>query len=190
MLTKGIDLPQVTLVGIVAADGLLHFSDYRASERTFQILTQVAGRSGRGDRAGQVLLQTYSPDHPVIKAVQQQDYAAFVTTELQQRQALCYPPYSQLLLFRLSSENPVAVQQTADRIAQFLAPLEAMGVERLGPAPATILRVARRYRWQILLKFPLASTPEAVSRVDLAQVRSLCPSNVSLTLDVDPLTIG
>lgn len=190
MLTKGIDLPQVTLVGVVAADGLLHFSDYRASERTFQILTQVAGRCGRGDQPGQVLLQTYSPDHPVIQAVKQQDYATFVTAELQQRQALHYPPYGQLLLFRLSSENPVAVQQTADRIAQFLAPLERMGMERLGPAPATILRVARRYRWQILLKCPLTGTPEAVSLVDLEQVRSLCPTNVSLTLDVDPLTIG
>jgi primosomal protein N' (replication factor Y) len=136
-----------------------------------------------------VLLQTYSPDHPVIQAVKQQDYAAFVTAELQQRKALHYPPYRQLVLFRLSSENPVAVQQTAERLAQFLAALETHGVELLGPAPATILRVARRYRWQILLKCPWNKGTEVASWLDLAQLRSLCPSAISLTLDVDPLTI-
>ncbi len=92
MLTKGIDLPQVTLVGIVAADGLLHLSDYRAGERTFQTLTQVAGRCGRGEEPGHVILQTYSPEHPVIRTVQQQDYETFVQAELGHRASLNYPP--------------------------------------------------------------------------------------------------
>jgi len=187
MLTKGIDLPQVTLVGIVAADGLLHLADYRASERTFQVLTQVAGRCGRGDRPGQVILQTYSPENPVIQAVQRQDYAAFVHTELQQRAALNYPPYGRLVLFRLASSHLQSVQQAADRVAMVLAAHLPAAVERLGPAPAPILRVAGRYRWQLLLKFPpgleFGLPPEA-------ELRSQCASTVSLLIDVDPVLVG
>jgi primosomal protein N' (replication factor Y) len=186
MLTKGIDLPQVTLVGIVAADGLLHLSDFRASERTFQTLTQVAGRCGRGDEPGRVILQTYSPEHPVIQSVQQQDYEAFIQAELAQRANLNYPPCGRLILIRFSSSNPVAVQKAAERVAAALTPLQANGVERLGPAPATILRVARRYRWQILLKLP----PGALVRLpDLADLRALCPSAVSMTVDIDPMNL-
>lgn len=187
MLTKGIDLPQVTLVGIVAADGLLHFSDYSASERTFQTLTQVAGRCGRGDRAGRVILQTYSPEDPVIQAVQRQDYAAFAETELQQRQALRYPPSGRLILLRFSSSNPVAVQTAAERIASALAAQLPSDVERLGPAPAPVLRIANRYRWQLLLKVPFACP---VDRLTLAQVRSLCPNTVSLLIDIDPVSMA
>jgi primosomal protein N' (replication factor Y) len=184
MLTKGIDLPQVTLVGIVAADGLLHFSDYRASERTFQTLTQVAGRSGRGHDPGRVILQTYSPEHPVIEAVQRQNYEAFADAELAHRRSLNYPPCGRLILLRFSSPHPVAVQKATERVATALSPLEATGVERLGPAPATILRIANRYRWQILLKFPPETT---VNLPDLSELRALCPREVSLTVDVDPL---
>jgi primosomal protein N' (replication factor Y) len=184
MLAKGIDLPQVTLVGIVSADGLLHMADYRANERAFQTLTQVAGRCGRGDEPGQVILQTYSPEHPVIQAVQQHAYERFVEDELQHRSQLHYPPYSRLVLLRFGSTSPIAVQQAAERVALALADLELQGVERLGPAPATILRVARRYHWQILLKVPLQAS---VTLPDMTALRSLCASSVSLTIDVDPL---
>ncbi len=184
MLAKGIDLPQVTLVGIVSADGLLHLADYRASERAFQTLTQVAGRCGRGDDPGRVVLQTYSPEHAVVQAVQQHGYEAFVEAELQQRSQLHYPPYSRLILLRFSSINPVAVQQAATRVAQLLAEQLPEDVERLGPAPAMILRVARRYHWQMLLKLPL-HVP--VTLPDITTLRALCTSSVSLTVDVDPL---
>ncbi len=187
MLTKGIDLPQVTLVGIVAADGLLHLADYSASERTFQVLTQVAGRCGRGDRPGQVILQTYSPEDPVIQAVQRQDYAAFVATELAQRAALNYPPHGSLILFRLASVHPVAVQQAAEGIAAYLATVLPPPVERLGPAPAPILRVAGRYRWQLLLKFPPTVEPILPP---VAELRSRCASTVSLLIDRDPIACG
>ena len=187
MLTKGIDLPQVTLVGIVAADGLLHLSDYRASERTFQVLTQVAGRCGRGDRPGRVILQTYSPDHPVIAAVQHHQYESFVQTELEQRELLNYPPYGRLILLKFSGLSPGIVQTTAAQIAAALQPLQEQGVERLGPTAATVERVARRYRWQILLKVPATM---AISASFLADLRDLCPSSVSFTIDVDPLNIG
>jgi primosomal protein N' (replication factor Y) (superfamily II helicase) len=184
MLAKGIDLPQVTLVGILSADGLLHMADYRASERAFQTLTQVSGRCGRGDDPGRVILQTYSPESSVIQAVQQHDYERFVEAELQQRSQLRYPPYSRLVLLRFGSTSPVAVQQAAERVALALADLEAEGVERLGPAPATILRVARRYHWQILLKLPLQ---QPVDLPDVTTLRALCANSVSLTIDIDPL---
>lgn len=187
MLTKGIDLPQVGLVGILAADGLLHLSDYRASERTFQTLTQVAGRCGRGETPGRVILQTYSPEHPVIQSVKQHDYAAFIQPELQERRSLNYPPYGRLILLRFSSENAIAVQKAAERVAQWLATMPIPDMQLLGPAPATILRVARRFRWQILLKFP----PDAeVKLPDMTELRALCANGVSFLMDIDPLNVG
>ncbi|MEB3179584.1 MAG: primosomal protein N' [Nostocaceae cyanobacterium] len=184
MLTKGLDLPQVTLVGVVAADGLLHLSDYRASERAFQTLTQVAGRAGRGDDPGRVILQTYTPEHPVIAAVQRHDYQAFIDDELEQRQALNYPPYGRLILLRLSSIDAIEVANTAQIVGTRLQAGE--GYEVLGPAPASILRVANRYRWQILLKLPADNLPQLP---DWSEVRSLCPVGVSLTIDVDPMSM-
>ncbi|MEH2309175.1 primosomal protein N' [Nostoc sp.] len=184
MLTKGLDLPQVTLVGVVAADGLLNLSDYRASERAFQTLTQVAGRAGRGDDPGRVIVQTYTTEHQVIAAVRSHDYHSFSQAELEQRQALNYPPYGRLILLRLSSLDPIKVQNTAQIIATALSTEEEF--EILGPAPASILRVANRYRWQILIKF----APDALPQLpDWEEVRSLCSSSVSLTIDVDPLNI-
>ncbi len=183
MLTKGLDLPQVTLVGVMAADGLLHLADYRASERAFQTLTQVAGRAGRGDDPGRVIIQTYTPDHAVIEAVQRHEFEPFIATELEQRAALNYPPYGRLILLRLNSTDAEIVEQTAQKIAKVLA---STAYEILGPAPASILRVANRYRWQILVKIAEESLPQLPN---WEEVRSHCPPSVSLTIDVDPLNI-
>ncbi|MGG6267972.1 primosomal protein N' [Leptolyngbya sp. AN03gr2] len=180
MLTKGIDLPQVTLVGIISADGLLNLADFRASERAFQTLVQVAGRAGRGAEPGRVILQTYAPENPVIQAVKQQQYEPFVEKELEQRSTLTYPPYGRLVLLRLSGLNPHIVQSTAETIADIL---QSTDYQILGPAPATILRIAQRYRWQILLKMNDDRIP------DLTELRSHCPSTVSLTIDVDPMNL-
>jgi len=185
MLTKGLDLPQVTVVGVVAADGLLHLADYRAAERAFQTLTQVAGRAGRGDDPGRVIVQTYSPEHPVIQAMQRHDYEAFSAAELHQRVDLNYPPYGRLILLRLSSTDAAEVENTAQMLATELNNSNSCGYEILGPAPASIVRVANRYRWQILLKFAQAVLPLP----DWNSLRSLCPSSVSLTIDVDPLNL-
>lgn len=200
MLTKGIDLPQVTLVGVVAADGLLHLADFRASERAFQVLTQVAGRAGRGEDPGRVILQTYSPQHPVIQAVVRQDYRKFIETELQYRDALHYPPYGRLITFRLSGMDAETVRQASETVAKHLrshlTPLQPANdpvndnnpaaYEILGPAPAAIVRVSRRYRWQILLK---CKSNQVVRLPILNTLRSLCPPSVSLTIDVDPLRL-
>ncbi|NJR68519.1 MAG: primosomal protein N' [Synechococcales cyanobacterium CRU_2_2] len=218
MLSKGIDLPQVTLVGIVAADGLLHQADFRAAERACQTLLQVAGRAGRGDEPGRVILQTYLPEHPVVTAVQQQSYGAFLETELRQRQELAYPPQGKLILLRLSGPYEGEVMATADRLAQALevfaqeitgreitgqgvmveAAIAPEAYQVLGPAPAAIARVADRYRWQLLLKLAPTShlpTPhlpntEQSLLTKLMQLRQSCPANVSLMIDVDPLYLN
>jgi len=184
MLTKGLDLPQVTLVGVVSADGLLNLSDYRASERAFQTLTQVAGRAGRGEDPGRVIIQTYTTEHKVIEAVKQHDYQTFIQDELEQREALNYPPYGRLILLRLSSLDDIQVENTATQIAEKLQ--QQSEIDVLGPAPANILRVANRYRWQILLKFAPEDLPQLP---DWEEIRQLCPDSVSLTIDIDPLNI-
>ncbi|MCS7032101.1 MAG: primosomal protein N', partial [Gloeomargarita sp. SKYG116] len=117
MLTKGLDLPQVTLVVVLAADGLLHLADFRAQERAAQTFLQVAGRAGRGDQPGEVIIQTYNPDHPVLQAVRAYDYAGLMRRELQQRQELGYPPWGRLVLLRFSGLDAHRVQHTAERLA-------------------------------------------------------------------------
>jgi primosomal protein N' (replication factor Y) (superfamily II helicase) len=179
MLAKGIDLPQVTLVGIVTADGLLNMSDYRAAERTFQTLTQVAGRCGRGERPGRAILQTYNPEHPTIGAVVGQNYQQFVASELVGRQTLGYPPYGRLVLLRLSSSDGRLVETEADRLANFLLS-NGEGFQLLGPAPATVLRVANRFRWQIMLKFELGGSLQLPLLPAVAD-------GVSMSIDVEPL---
>jgi len=182
MLTKGLDLASVSLVGIVSADGLLHLSDYRASERAFQTLVQVAGRAGRGNDPGRVILQTYTPEHPVIQAVQRHDYESFVATELQQRQELNYPPYGRLILLRLSSFNQQNVEETAKKLAELLLENNLdSDFELLGPAPAPILRVANRYRWQILIKTSQDSS------IILPKFSEFNSGSVYITIDIDPL---
>jgi primosomal protein N' (replication factor Y) len=132
-----------------------------------------------------VLIQTYSPEHPVIEAVQRHAYESFVETELHYRAELAYPPYGRLILLRLSGLDQQAVQHTALNLAERLRS-HSSKYEILGPAPAAIARVANRYRWQILLKGPSAhsDTPP-----DLATMRSQLPASVSLTIDVDPLNL-
>jgi primosomal protein N' (replication factor Y) len=185
MLTKGLDLAQVTLVGVVAADGLLHHCDYRAAERAFQTLTQVAGRAGRGEEPGRVIIQTYAPEHPVIEAVRRHDYGGFVETELEQREALNYPPYGKLVLLRLSGSDGEEVEKSAQKVADALSD-RTLDCEILGPAPAGVMRVANRYRWHVLLKF---ANDIAENQVDTIALKALCPPSVSVAIDVDPLSI-
>lgn len=190
MLSKGLDLASVSLVGIISADGLLNLPDYRASERAFQTLLQVAGRAGRGEDPGQVILQTYTPEHAVIQAVKTYQYQPFVETELEQRSILNYPPYGRLILLRMSGYDAVEVEQAANQLADACRELldgAGFTYNLLGPAPAPILRVANRYRWHLLIK-----TCQEVStqHIPLSQVRDRCPRSVSLTIDIDPLNLG
>jgi primosomal protein N' (replication factor Y) (superfamily II helicase) len=186
MIAKGIDIPQVTLVGVISADGLLNFSDYRAGERAFQTLTQVAGRAGRGDDPGKVIIQTYTPEHPVIQAVQTYDFDNFMQSELGHRAALSYPPIGQMALIHLSSADAIAVETASDRLVEYLQS-QRDDWEVLGPAPAAVTRVKNRYRWQILLKFNSSALPHLPNLEKLrAEITS---KSVRLAIDIDPLTI-
>jgi primosomal protein N' (replication factor Y) (superfamily II helicase) len=185
MLAKGIDLPQVTLVGIVTADGLLNMPDYRSAERTFQVLTQVAGRCGRGEQPGRAILQTYNPDHPTIHAVRGQNYQQFIDKELVARQEWAYPPYGRMVLLRFHSEDAALVEAVTGRVADRLIDDAAVyQYQVLGPTPAVVMRVANRYRWQIMLKY----LPEMPLQLpDLAAIYDSLGDKVSMSIDVEPL---
>jgi len=155
MIAKGHDFPEVTLVGVLLADMSLSFPDFRSAERTFQILTQVAGRAGRGDRPGKVIVQTLSPEHVCIRAAARHDFAGFMEEELAGREALGYPPFGRMLLLRLWGPKADRVLQAAEEVAAALVgPVSAAGIELLGPSPSPISLVKRKHRYQILLKMP------------------------------------
>ncbi len=158
MVTKGHDFPNITLVGIICADLSLNFPDFRAGERTFQLLAQVAGRAGRGDIPGRVILQTYNPDHFSIIAARDQDFKAFYKTEIGFRKALNYPPISRMIQLKISGKNKEKTRQHAHAVGDLCKTVQVnnqsflKAVEILGPIEASIPRIASRYRWQILLK--------------------------------------
>ncbi len=152
MVAKGHDVPNVTLVGVVAADLGLHFPDFRASERTFQLLTQVAGRAGRGVDPGRVIIQTFLPDHYAIALARTHDYPAFYREELARRRPHGYPPFRELFQLALSGRDPAQVEAAAAALARLAQSVP--GAERLqvlGPAPAPLVKLRDRYRWQVLL---------------------------------------
>jgi primosomal protein N' (replication factor Y) len=158
MVAKGHDFPNITLVGIICADLSLSFPDFRAGERTFQLLAQVAGRAGRGDRPGRVILQTYNPDHFSIEAARQQDFLSFYNQEIGFRKALKYPPFSRIIQLKISGKDPRETKKHASLLGDLCQSLKAsenaryQGVDIMGPIEASLTRIARRYRWQILLK--------------------------------------
>ncbi|MFN8377921.1 MAG: primosomal protein N' [Anaerolineae bacterium] len=158
MVAKGLDLPLVTLVGVVSADVGLNLPDFRATERTFQLLTQVAGRAGRGLLAGRVILQTYQPDHYAIQAAARHDYGAFYKREIAYRQEIAYPPFRRLvrILFMYDDERKTReqAQRAATQIREQLRALHMTGTELIGPAPCFFTKEKDDYRWHLLLRGP------------------------------------
>lgn len=157
MLAKGLDIPLVTLVGVVSADVGLNLPDYRAGERTFQLLTQVAGRAGRGLLGGRVILQTYQPDHYAVQAASRHDYREFYERELEFRRQLSYPPFKRLVRFLFRATSAARAEREAGRLAQALkAKITAAGetLDLIGPAPCYFERVRGRYRWHVILRAP------------------------------------
>jgi primosomal protein N' (replication factor Y) len=158
MLAKGLDLPLVTLVGVVLADVGLNLPDYRAAERAFQVLTQVAGRAGRSPLGGRVVLQTFQPEHYAIQAAAKHDYAAFYKEESTQRRRLRYPPFAQLLRLEYRHQDPRKAEQDArlmgKTVERLLEKGERRATEIVGPVPSFYSRLRREYRWQILLRGP------------------------------------
>lgn len=189
MIAKGLDFPDVTLVGVVNADTALHFPDFRAAERTFQLVTQVAGRTGRSERGGRVLVQTYSPDHPAIQAAAGHQFEDFARQELPLREKFGYPPYSSLIRLIVRGDVEDATAAFAQRLVDELATLVADSVSYrvLGPAPAPITRVREKYRFHLLLVTDeLSQLSEPLEQL-IQQLPG--PDTIQWVIDVDPLSL-
>jgi primosomal protein N' (replication factor Y) (superfamily II helicase) len=187
MIAKGLDFPAVMLVGVVNADAALHLADFRASERTCQLVTQVAGRSGRGPLGGRVVVQTSTPDHPAIRAAAMHDYEAFVRSELPAREALLYPPYGSIVRIVVRSADERAAGDWAAHVAAAIR-REAAGtpaIRVLGPAPAPIARLRDRFRWHLQVHGPDGQALRELVGRATAPLRT--PDDVAWIIDVDPV---
>ncbi|MBT8373382.1 MAG: primosomal protein N' [Deltaproteobacteria bacterium] len=194
MVTKGHDFPNIILVGIICADLSLNFPDFRAGERTFQLLAQVAGRAGRGDIPGRVILQTYNPDHFSITAARDQDFNAFYKTEIGFRKVLNYPPFSRMIQLKISGKSKEKTRQHAHAVGELCRVVQTSKqsflkmVEILGPIEASIPRIASRYRWQILLKgMGVNPLHQFIRKVLLENTAHFNNRNVKVVVDVDPI---
>ncbi|EFU41691.1 primosomal protein N [Paenibacillus vortex V453] len=200
MVAKGLDFPDVTLVGVITADSALNLPDFRAAEKTFQLLTQVAGRAGRHQLPGEVVIQSYTPEHYSIIHASSHDYLSFVKDELKHRKALHYPPYCRLILVTLSHEQlpllvrmaenfAAAIKSESDRRGWFgsLDRFDASALDILGPVASPIPRLKNRYRFQCMIKW--RGTMDAVSLVRLVAEKlqdSARDSKLQISIDVDP----
>ncbi len=185
MVAKGHDFPGVTLVGVLNADAGLNFPDFRAAERTFQLLTQVSGRAGRGQKAGRVLVQTYDPEHYAVAWAAQHDYRSFVKEELAWREELVYPPYAHLALMRFESQSESRALRVAATVAEALRDGAGPHTEVLGPAPSPIARIKGLWRFQVLLK----STDRQALHVLLSRAPRFDDPQTRQILDVDPISM-
>jgi primosomal protein N' (replication factor Y) len=180
MVAKGLDLPRVTAVGVVNADTGLHFPDYRASERTFSLLTQVAGRAGRGTAASQVFIQTYTPEHAAIRHARYHDYRGFYREERAVRQQYRFPPYAELILGTYGHRDEGRAEREAKTAAEHLSARIALlkfgDIEVLGPAPAFLYRLKDEFRFELTVK-----------GANLHRVADALPRGRGWSLDVDPM---
>jgi primosomal protein N' (replication factor Y) len=179
MIAKGLDLPEVTLAGIISADTGLNFPDFRSGERTFQLLCQVAGRAGRGVKAGKVIIQTYSPDNYTVQAAAQHDYRSFYDKEMEYRRRYSYPPFARLARLVYRHTNEASCRREAERVRLALeerAHKDTVDFDLIGPVPAFASRARGRYQWQLFLRDP--NPNRVLSQVSLPQ---------GWTIDVDPV---
>jgi primosomal protein N' (replication factor Y) (superfamily II helicase) len=190
MIAKGLDFPNITLVGVLSADTSLHLPDYRSAERTFQLLTQVSGRAGRHDKHGEVIVQTYTPEHYAIELAQQQLYEPFYEQEMLMRRQAGYPPYYYLALIQVAHEDVMLTAEYAARAAQFLRERLSHQVSIIGPTTASITRLQNRYRYQCLIKYKIEPNLIPVL-LDLIQLyrSDWMKKGITLTIDLDPSMI-
>mgnify|MGYP001350625186 FL=1 len=189
MIAKGLHFPRVTLVGIVYADTGLHLADFRAGERTFQLLTQVAGRAGRGEVEGEVVVQTFSPVHPAIQFARRHDYEGYFEAEMEFREQLYYPPFTRAAMLTLRGRSEEKVSFSADYLKKQIEPIveTITDLQVSGPAPAPLLRAETFYRYQLMLRTGRMSE---LSRCLAAVTSGLnLPDEVALTIDIDPVNL-
>jgi primosomal protein N' (replication factor Y) len=190
MAAKGHDFPNLTLVGVVEADLGLSSPDFRAAERTFQILSQVSGRAGRRERPGQVLIQTVNPDHYALRAAQDHDYESFYHEEVGYRRTLGYPPFGKMALIRLIGPEEKTLESLAETAAEagrsLIQRLATPGLELFGPAPAPLAKLRTNYRFQMLVRADDHGSRLQLLKAWLPRLRQRLPKDVALTVDVDP----
>jgi primosomal protein N' (replication factor Y) len=187
MIAKGLDFPNVTLVGVVCADTALHLPDFRASEYTFQLLTQVAGRAGRGAVPGEVVIQTFAPRHPAILAARTQDYGIFYRQELPFREELEYPPKKKLILITMKGRNEGAVHWLIGQCVKMLQDVSQGAFEVIGPAPSPISRVKGFYRWQAVCKGGKVAVMGGPIMEVVKKLKT--HKNIQIAVDVDPISM-
>lgn len=187
MVAKGLDFPGVTLVGVISADTGFNMPDFRAAERSFQLLTQVAGRSGRGEKPGEVVIQTRQPEEPVLQAAARQDYDDFSQAELLERRTAGFPPFGRLIVVRWRGADDTAVTRVATAGTRRLVRASGSGVTVLGPAPAPLAKLRSNYRWQSLLMGASASDLRGTAAAVLDDLRaSAARDDVDVAVVVDP----
>jgi len=188
MIAKGHDIPNVTLVGVVLADIGLSMPDFRSAERNFQLLTQAAGRAGRGDIPGRVFIQTFNPDHYAVRFAADQDYEGFYKKEIEFRKWLRWPPFAACASVLVRAQKQEEALRMATQLGQVLA-MPSAGIRVLGPAEAPVLRVKSEYRYQILIK----AAERRVLRELLKQLRAFANKErwgaTALVIDVDPISL-
>jgi primosomal protein N' (replication factor Y) len=193
MITKGVDNPRVTLVGVLNADISLNLPDFRSAERTLQLVSQVAGRAGRGEEPGEVLVQTLRPDHYSLRAAAAHDYRRFFDEEIEWRRAVGYPPFRRLINVRFEARDPTTAERTArDFAARLRARPEAAhdGIDVAGPAPAPIERLRGWHRWQVLLRGTKSAAMRSVVESGRAEIgRGRARGRVRIIVDVDPCSM-
>ena len=192
MIAKGLDNPNVTLVGVISADASFNLPDFRSSERGFQLLTQVAGRAGRGEFTGRVFFQTYNPEFYALESAKSQNYREFYEKEIIAREEFDYPPYSKIVRLIISSINNFRAEKAAAEIALSMCTIiEKYGIserlEVLGPSPCVIERINSYYRFQIIIKNKLDVRGHQFIASFLSKITM--PKDVKLAVDVDPLDI-
>ncbi|MCL5774463.1 MAG: primosomal protein N' [Firmicutes bacterium] len=187
MIAKGLDFPAVTLVGVITADVALNMPDFRATERAFQLLMQVAGRSGRGNAPGKVIIQTFNPEHPGIKAAALHDYHNFYESEISAREELNFPPFSHLVNLIFWSEREESAPAMAEEFALKLKDKKAEGFQLLGPAPCPIPRLRKKFRWHIIIKTRKVQEIVRILRSNISELK--LPEKSGITIDVDPYTL-
>lgn len=185
MVAKGLDFPNVTLVGVISADTSINMPDFRAAERTFQLLTQVAGRAGRGVNPGAVIIQTFSPEHYSVQKAMRQDYRGFFEKEIKYRAELRYPPFSRFANLIASDEDVTTARARAEALAAAFKATLPKDVELIGPAPAPLSKLKSLYRWHVVLRAPVEAPLSDYIRTALSRLST--GERSGLTIDVDPM---
>ncbi|QDA75189.1 primosomal protein N' [Listeria seeligeri] len=189
MIAKGLDFPDITLVGVLNADTMLHLPDFRASERTFQLLTQVSGRAGRHERTGEVVVQSYNPEHYSIEFAKKHDFTGFYHHEMQLRKMGAYPPFYYLTMINVSDENEMKAIRTIQEMVNFLRGKLGPEAVILGPVPSTIARIKNKYRYQCIIKYKIEPNLKQELKTLITHYQKDQQKGLTINIDVQPYVL-